>query len=77
MSDFIREFIRDRAESIGYSPYRIAVECEPNLDPGTVSRYLRGKSSMTSQSLSRILKVLRIELVVTPETTGPSEGGRG
>jgi len=67
-SDWIRETVAARAESLGLTAYAIGQQAE--LDPGTVKRYLEGRCALNSRYVSRVCDVLG--LVVLPGKRGTS-----
>ena len=60
MQDSIRETITARAETLGLTAYAVAKQCD--LDPGTVKRYFDGRCALNSRYVSKLCKVLRLEL---------------
>ena len=58
--DTIRDTVAAQAEKLGLSAYAIAKSLE--LSPETVKRYLTGRCSLNTRYVSRIAKLLNLEL---------------
>jgi len=58
--DHIRDRIIARADELGMSAYAIARQA--GIDPGTISRYFRGRLSLSSRHIAKVCDVLGLEL---------------
>jgi len=62
VTDWIRQTIAARAETLGLTAYAVAQQCDPPLDPQTVKRFLSGRCRLNSEYVGRMCRVLRLTL---------------